>query len=55
MNNLLGNALKFTPVGGEIMLSAMEDHDYVEIRVKDTGIGIEKNELNKIFYKFLPG
>jgi signal transduction histidine kinase len=50
--NLLGNALKFTPEGGSIFLSAKEDQDSIEVRVKDTGIGIEKEELEKIFYKF---
>ncbi|HEY9205125.1 MAG TPA: ATP-binding protein [Candidatus Methanoperedens sp.] len=52
LSNLLGNALKFTPEGGSILLSAKEDQDSIEVRVKDTGIGIEKEELEKIFYKF---
>lgn len=52
LNNLLGNALKFTPDGGAIMLSAKEYPEYIEVMVKDTGIGIEKDELKKIFFKF---
>ncbi len=52
LSNLIGNALKFTPEGGSILLSAKEDQDSIEVRVKDTGIGIEKEELEKIFYKF---
>ena len=52
LNNLLGNALKFTPNGGGILLSAKEFKDSIEVRVKDTGIGIEKKELENIFEKF---
>ncbi len=52
LNNLLENALKFTPDGGSILLSAKEDQDIIEVSIKDTGIGIEKEELEKIFYKF---
>ncbi|MCK5217438.1 MAG: HAMP domain-containing protein [Methanosarcinales archaeon] len=52
LNNLLSNALKFTPDGGTIHLSAKEYQDYIEIKVKDTGIGIEKEQLDKLFDKF---
>ncbi|MCD4844759.1 MAG: HAMP domain-containing protein [Methanosarcinales archaeon] len=52
LNNLLSNALKFTPDGGTIHLSAKEYQDYIEIKVKDTGIGIEKEQLEKLFDKF---
>ncbi len=52
MNNLLENALKFTNDGGSIVLSAKDDMDSIEVRMKDTGIGIEKDKLGKIFEKF---
>ena len=52
MNNLLGNALKFTPDGGSIFLSAKDDAESIEVRMKDTGIGIEKDNFEKIFDKF---
>ncbi len=52
MNNLLENALKFTPDGGSIVLSAKDDTDNIEVRMKDTGIGIEKEKFEKIFDKF---
>lgn len=52
LNNLLENALKFTPAGGSIILSAKEDAEGIEVRMKDTGIGMEKEKLDKIFDKF---
>ncbi|MCZ7355771.1 MAG: ATP-binding protein [Candidatus Methanoperedens sp.] len=52
LNNLLGNALKFTHNGGRVLVSAKEEKDNVEIRVKDTGIGIDTDKLSKIFDKF---
>lgn len=52
LDNLLGNALKFTPDGGKILLSAKEMDDSIEVGVKDTGIGIERDKLVRIFDKF---
>lgn len=52
LNNLLSNALKFTYTGGEVLISAKEKKDHIEIRVKDTGIGIDKDKVAKIFDKF---
>ena len=52
LNNLFENAVKFTPAGGTIILSAKEDADGIEVSMKDTGIGIEKEKLEKIFDKF---
>ena len=52
LNNLFSNALKFTPNGGTMLLSAKELKDDIEIRIKDTGIGIDKDKLSKIFDKF---
>jgi len=52
LNNLFENALKFTPGGGSITLSAAEDSNSIEISMKDTGIGMEKEKLEKIFDKF---
>lgn len=52
LNNLLSNALKFTPDGGATHLSVKEYQDHIEIKVKDTGIGIEKEQLEKLFDKF---
>ena len=50
--NLLGNAVKFTPEGGEIRLHIREVEDYIEISVEDTGIGISKEDQDFIFKRF---
>jgi len=52
LNNLLGNALKFTQNEGRILLSAKDDQDNIMVRVEDNGIGMEKDKLVKIFDKF---
>ena len=50
--NLVGNAIKFTPGGGKITVSSMRDNGYVCVAVKDTGIGIPKDELPLLFSQF---
>ncbi len=50
--NLVGNAVKFTPAGGEIYLGAERGHDRVRISVVDTGIGIPSGELERVFEPF---
>ncbi len=52
--NLLGNAVKFTPSGGTITVSACEDHahGWVLISVEDTGEGIPSDYQERIFDKF---
>lgn len=50
--NLLGNALKFTPRGGKVEVKAHEFENYIEIQVKDNGIGIPADRIDKIFDKF---
>jgi PAS domain S-box-containing protein len=49
--NLLGNAIKYTKQG-EVSISAREDNGHVLVEVSDTGIGIAKKDLPKIFEKF---
>jgi len=46
---LIDNAMKFTPQDGYIMVSSFLQDDYYVIKVEDTGIGIEKKDLEKIF------
>ncbi len=52
LNNLISNALKFTPVGGKITVSMRQDGVFLEIAVHDTGIGISRQDQEKIFNKF---
>jgi two-component system, sensor histidine kinase len=50
--NLLNNAAKYTPTGGQIALYAAPSGNGVEIRVRDNGIGIPAEELQRIFEPF---
>ena len=53
--NLLGNALKFTPAGGHIMVSGRIAGTFLEIRVADDGIGIDGEFLPYVFDRFRQG
>jgi len=50
--NLVDNAIKFTPPGGRIGIGLTYDGQRARISIKDTGIGIEKENLPKLFDKF---
>ncbi len=50
--NILDNAIKYTPRGGDVHLSSRASAGWVEIDVKDTGIGIPEKDLPRIFEKF---
>ncbi|OYW83189.1 MAG: hybrid sensor histidine kinase/response regulator [Asticcacaulis sp. 32-58-5] len=52
VSNLLNNAAKYTPDGGKIRLSLSRDGDEARISVADTGLGIEKDMLPKVFELF---
>jgi two-component system, NtrC family, sensor histidine kinase KinB len=55
-SNLLGNALKFTPPGGQVTISAEAGGDgFVKFTVADTGQGIPKEYQNRIFERFFRG
>ncbi|SPD75711.1 PAS domain S-box protein [uncultured Desulfobacterium sp.] len=51
-NNLISNAINYSPDGGDVNVTARNAGDYIEIKVKDTGVGIAPEELPKIFEKF---
>ncbi|WP_308553298.1 ATP-binding protein [uncultured Peptoniphilus sp.] len=50
--NIFSNALKYTRKGGEIKVTAKSEGASVEIIVEDNGIGIQREDLNKIFERF---
>ncbi len=55
LNNLIGNAIKFTPGNGTITIEASlksSDRNNVLVSVKDTGPGIPKEDLSKVFDRF---
>jgi len=52
LHNLLSNALKFTPKGGEIQLTTTIFQQQLQLIIKDSGIGIEAENLGKIFQRF---
>lgn len=47
--NLLSNAVRFTPAGGEVKIAAEQEGDTIRLMVSDTGIGIPKSEHARIF------
>ena len=55
MSNLLGNAIKFTPAGGTIRVSARQQGDAVIVSIVDTGPGIPPEHLSKVFDRFWKG
>ncbi|HEY9408375.1 MAG TPA: ATP-binding protein [Jiangellaceae bacterium] len=52
VGNLVGNAVQYTPAGGEVHVNASSDGDHVVVRVEDTGPGIEADQLPHIFDRF---
>ena len=52
LNNLLSNALKYTPTGKNVYVSANKSINEVSVLIKDEGIGISKDDLKKITTKF---
>lgn len=49
IRNLLNNALKFTNTGGLVEIRACEKGDNIEVSISDSGIGIDANDLDKLF------
>jgi signal transduction histidine kinase len=50
--NLIDNALHYTPAGGKVEVSAERSHAWVEVRVEDTGIGIDPEQIARVFDRF---
>lgn len=55
MENLVGNALKFTDRGGTVRIAVARSKGDVRVTVKDTGVGIEEEELARVFDRFHRG
>ena len=50
--NIIGNAIKYTPDGGHIQITAGSDEDTVWMEVRDDGIGIPEKDRERIFDRF---
>ena len=52
MQNLIDNAMKFTPDGGKIIIKTNKNKEQVEVTVEDTGVGIPESEREQIFGRY---
>jgi two-component system, OmpR family, sensor histidine kinase VicK len=52
LDNIISNALKYSPEGGTITFNVKENNGFIEISVSDQGLGIPKENLDKIFERF---
>jgi signal transduction histidine kinase len=50
--NLLSNSINFTPKGGQVLVKARVQGNYVQIEFSDTGVGIAETDIDKIFERF---
>ncbi|MEO1417014.1 MAG: tetratricopeptide repeat protein [Bacteroidota bacterium] len=52
INNLLSNALKYTPTGGKVSLSTQKQGEHLQVQISDTGSGISQEDLPYIFDRY---
>jgi len=55
VTNLMDNAIKYTPAGGEVKISLEHDKEKISFRISDTGVGIPKIQQERMFTKFFRG
>jgi two-component system sensor histidine kinase BaeS len=55
IGNILSNAIKFTPAGGEVLVKVRSEDELLAMEVADTGLGISEDEREKIFQPFYRG
>jgi signal transduction histidine kinase len=55
LDNLIGNAIKYTPAGGHIDITAEANERTLAVRVQDDGVGIQPEDQERIFEKFARG
>jgi len=52
LDNLIDNAIKYTPEGGSVRVTCRQSEEAIVIEVADSGIGIPRDELNRVFERF---
>ena len=52
LTNILNNAIKYSPNGGEVTVHAKQEGEFVLFGIQDRGLGIPKDQLHKVFEKF---
>jgi signal transduction histidine kinase len=52
LTNLVGNAIKYSPGGGEVLVTVEHDGDTVQVSVRDQGIGMSPRDMGQLFEKF---
>jgi PAS domain S-box-containing protein len=52
LTNLVGNAIKYSPGGGEVLVTVDADGDAVQVSVRDQGIGMSPRDMGQLFEKF---
>jgi signal transduction histidine kinase len=53
--NLIDNAIKFTPEGGSIVIQLKKENDFIKVKISDSGIGISQEEIAHIYDRFNQG
>jgi signal transduction histidine kinase len=49
IRNILGNAIKFTHVGGSVFIRAKKDNNFLELSIEDTGVGMTQEQIDSLF------